>query len=362
MKQTRPGRIRRMFRLIRCRPSAKGWQGRVKVEGSLAGSARAVKRRTAGGRRASGRLDTAGQVPDRGPRPTTCLDLADGGIVMLESSGGKRVQHDVPVRLLAFVSVLGSMAALEVVLPWRPPGQSRVMRWTGNLGLVILGAVLVRLVLPTSAVGLAALGEQRGWGLLGELQLPLAIACAIGVLLLDLAIYLQHVLFHAVPALWRLHRVHHADLELDATTGVRFHPIELLLSAGIKCGVVVALGPPAVAVVLFEVLLNATSMFNHANVRLPVGLDRFLRWLIVTPAMHRVHHSTRKHETNSNFGFSSPWWDRLLGTYRERPELGEDMVVGLDELRDPAELRLDRLLTQPFRKAAAVEGGSAGGD
>jgi sterol desaturase/sphingolipid hydroxylase (fatty acid hydroxylase superfamily) len=174
------------------------------------------------------------------------------------------------------------------------------------------------------------------------------------VLILDFSIYLQHVVFHAVPALWRLHRMHHADLEFDVTTGLRFHPIEILLSMGIKFGVVAALGAPAVAVLIFEVLLNATSMFNHGNVRMPAGLDRALRWIVVTPDMHRVHHSVLPHETNSNFGFNLPWWDRLLGTYRAQPGAGhEAMTLGIEQFRDPGDLRLDRLLIQPFRGPAS---------
>jgi sterol desaturase/sphingolipid hydroxylase (fatty acid hydroxylase superfamily) len=158
------------------------------------------------------------------------------------------------------------------------------------------------------------------------------------------------VLFHAVPVLWRLHRVHHADLEIDVTTGARFHPIEILLSMGIKLGVIAALGTPAVAVLLFEVLLNATSMFNHSNVRMPARLDRVLRWIVVTPDMHRVHHSIVVHETNSNFGFNLPWWDRLFGTYRDQPAARhETMTVGIEQFRNPVEQRLDRMLTQPFR-------------
>jgi sterol desaturase/sphingolipid hydroxylase (fatty acid hydroxylase superfamily) len=175
----------------------------------------------------------------------------------------------------------------------------------------------------------------------------------LGVILLDLAIYLQHVLFHAVPALWRLHRMHHADLEFDVTTGTRFHPIEILLSMGIKLGVVAAFGMPAVSVLIFEVLLNATSMFNHGNVRIPLSVDRVLRWIVVTPDMHRVHHSISPRETNSNFGFNLPWWDRLFGTYRDQPAAGhEGMTIGIEQFRDPRELRLDRMLVQPFRGEA----------
>jgi sterol desaturase/sphingolipid hydroxylase (fatty acid hydroxylase superfamily) len=170
------------------------------------------------------------------------------------------------------------------------------------------------------------------------------------VIVLDLVIYLQHVLFHAVPALWRLHRMHHADLDFDVTTGARFHPIEIVLSMVIKLAAVVSLGAPAIAVLVFEVLLNATAMFNHGNIRLPLGFDRVLRLLVVTPDMHRVHHSTVTSETNSNFGFNLPWWDRLLGTYRAQPVAGhEDMTIGIALFREPQDLRLDRMLVQPFR-------------
>jgi sterol desaturase/sphingolipid hydroxylase (fatty acid hydroxylase superfamily)/rhodanese-related sulfurtransferase len=242
------------------------------------------------------------------------------------------------------------MALWEILAPRRQQVVGRLRRWPGNLGIVALDTLLVRLAFPTAAVGMALAAEANGWGLLPALALPPVAAVIAGVILLDLAIYLQHVLFHAVPVLWRLHRVHHADLEFDTTTGVRFHPIEILLSLAIKFGVIAALGTPAVAVVIFEVLLNATSLFNHGNVRLPQRLDRWLRWFVVTPEMHRVHHSIVPRETNSNFGFNLPWWDRLLGTYRAQPEAGhESMTIGIEQFRDPGELRLDRLLTQPFR-------------
>ncbi len=205
------------------------------------------------------------------------------------------------------------------------------------------------------AMGVALLAEARGWGLFNAFGIPTWVAVPAGVILLDLAIYLQHVLFHAVPALWRLHRMHHADLEFDVTTGVRFHPVEILLSMVIKLGVVAALGAPALAVLTFEVLLNATSMFSHGNVSLPAGLDRVLRWIVVTPEMHRVHHSVKAHETNSNFGFNLPWWDRLFGTYRDQPEAGHlGMTIGIAQFRDSAEQRLDHMLTQPFREDAKI--------
>jgi sterol desaturase/sphingolipid hydroxylase (fatty acid hydroxylase superfamily) len=245
------------------------------------------------------------------------------------------------------------MAAWEIFAPRRDQRIGRGRRWPSNIGVVALDTLLVRLLFPVTAVGVALLAEARGWGLFATLGLPAWASIVLGVMLLDLAIYLQHVLFHAVPALWRLHRMHHADLEFDVTTGARFHPIEILLSMGIKLGVVAALGVPALAVLIFEVLLNATSMFNHANVRIPKSIDRVLRWLVVTPDMHRVHHSIVRRETNSNFGFNLPWWDRLFGTYRDQPAAGhEGMTIGIEQFRDPQELRLDRMLVQPFRDEA----------
>ena len=253
------------------------------------------------------------------------------------------------IRLSCFIGFLAAMAAWEAILPRRRRSVSRWVRWPSNLGIVALNTLALRLTAPVATVGLAALGEQRGWGLLHNLPLPGWAKVAAAIVLLDLAIYLQHVMFHAVPALWRLHRMHHADLDFDVTTGVRFHPIEILLSMGVKLGVIAALGAPAVAVLIFEVLLNATSMFNHGNVSLPQPLDRALRWIVVTPDMHRVHHSAMPRETNSNFGFNLPWWDRLLGTYRPDPAAGhEGMTIGLDLFRDRRQLRLDRMLVQPF--------------
>ena len=253
-------------------------------------------------------------------------------------------------RLGVFVSVLLGMAVWEWLAPRRAQTIGRAVRWPGNLGIVALDTLLVRIAFPTAAVGLALIAEQRGWGLLNAVALPAWWAGLAAFVVLDLAIYLQHVLFHAVPAFWRLHRMHHADLEFDVTTGVRFHPLEILLSMGIKLAVVAALGPPAVAVMVFEILLNATSMFSHGNVRLPERLDRILRWVVVTPDMHRVHHSILPQETNSNFGFNLPWWDRLFGTYRSAPADGhESMTIGINQFRDARELRIDRMLLQPFR-------------
>lgn len=257
--------------------------------------------------------------------------------------------HEPIIRIGAFLCILIVMAAWEAAAPRRLRAFSRWVRWPSNLGLVFLNTLVLRLSIPLTAVGIAVLGEQRGWGLLNNVSLPGWGRLAISVLVLDLVIYLQHVLFHAVPALWRLHRMHHADLDFDATTGARFHPIEILLSMGIKLAVVAALGAPPIAVLVFEVVLNATAMFNHGNVGLPERLDRGLRWIIVTPDMHRVHHSVLPRETNSNFGFNLPWWDRLFGTYCAQPAAGQEgMAIGLDRLRDPGQLRLDRMLVQPF--------------
>ena len=253
------------------------------------------------------------------------------------------------LRLAVFLGVLVVMAGWELAAPRRRQDIPRVIRWTNNFALVVVDTVILRLTFPILAVGVALIAEERGWGLFNALDLPLWLAVLLSILLLDLAIYLQHVLFHVVPGLWRLHRMHHADLEFDVTTGLRFHPVEIVLSMVIKLAVVAALGAPAVAVLLFEVLLNATALFNHANIRLPAGADRVLRWVMVTPDMHRVHHSMIPAETNSNFGFNLPWWDRLLGTYRAQPEAGhEGMTIGIEQFRTPRDLWLDRMLVQPL--------------
>ncbi|MPZ11143.1 MAG: sterol desaturase family protein [Kiloniellaceae bacterium] len=258
------------------------------------------------------------------------------------------------LRLAFFFGVLVALMLAEAAVPRRRREIPRLTRWSGNLGIVVVDTLLLRLAFPVVAVGFAVIAEERGWGLFNAVEVPAWLAFAVSLLALDLAIYLQHVMFHAVPALWRLHRMHHADLEFDVTTGLRFHPVEILLSMGLKLAVVAALGPPAAAVLVFEVLLNATSMFNHANLKLPLGLDRVLRWLVVTPDMHRVHHSIHPNETNSNFGFNLPWWDRLLGTYRAQPRDGhEAMTIGIEQFRTRGDLRLDRMLIQPLKGPAS---------
>jgi len=260
---------------------------------------------------------------------------------------------ELAARLLFAAAVFAIMAAWEVWAPRRRLAAGRRSRWPGNLGIVVVDVLTVRLLVPTAAVGASLYAAGHGIGLLHYLNLRLSVAALLGFLVLDLAIYAQHVVFHQVPWLWRLHRMHHADLDIDATTGVRFHPIEIVLSLLIKLGVVAAIGAPALAVLVFEVLLNATSIFNHSNVRMPPPVDARVRWLVVTPDMHRVHHSIIRAETDSNFGFNFPWWDRLFGTYRAQPAQGhQGMTIGIDKFRDPAELRLDRMLTQPFRDDA----------
>ncbi|MDE1937946.1 MAG: sterol desaturase family protein [Alphaproteobacteria bacterium] len=257
--------------------------------------------------------------------------------------------HVTSARLALFLVVLLAMVGWEALAARRPLSVSRAIRWPNNLGIVMLNTAVLRLAFPTAAVGLALAGERHGWGLLNNILMPGWLRVVVAVALLDLVIYLQHVMFHAVPLLWRLHRVHHADIDFDVTTGLRFHPGEIVLSMVVKLGAVAALGAPAAGVLLFEVLLNATAMFNHGNVSLPVRVDRLVRWLVVTPDMHRVHHSVIPSETNTNFGFNLPWWDRLFGTYRDQPAAGHDgMTIGLDVFRDPAQLRIDRMLMQPF--------------
>jgi sterol desaturase/sphingolipid hydroxylase (fatty acid hydroxylase superfamily) len=260
------------------------------------------------------------------------------------------VQGEGLIRLAAFAIVFAAVALWEFAAARRKPLYRRRDRWPHNLGLLLVDAMVLRAVAPGAVIGVALLAENRGWGLLNLVSTPAWISFVAGVVLLDLIIYFQHVMFHAVPTLWRLHRVHHADLDFDVTTGIRFHPIEILISTLIKCAAVAAIGAPAIAVLVFEVLLNATAMFNHANASLPSTVDRWARWFVVTPDMHRVHHSVQYDESSSNFGFNVPWWDRVFGTYRAQPRLGHDaMTIGVDAFRSAEDLGLDQLLIQPFR-------------
>ena len=259
-------------------------------------------------------------------------------------------QYEVNIRLGFFFGIFAIMALWEMVAPRRALTVSKTVRWANNLGLVFLNSFVLRLLFPAAAVGMAAFTAEQGWGILNYYQLPLTLSVVLVVVTMDFIIYLQHVLVHAVPALWRLHRVHHADLDYDVTTGARFHPIEIILSMLIKFATIVVLGPPVVAVVIFEVVLNAMAMFNHGNVRLPLGLDRVLRFLVVTPDMHRVHHSVEDNEANSNFGFNLSIWDRIFGTYIAQPRGGhEGMTIGIHKYREPRQVSwLPGLLALPF--------------
>jgi len=255
------------------------------------------------------------------------------------------------IRLGFFVGMFVLVGSWELVAPQRALSVSKTLRWANNLGLTVLNTIILRAVYPAAAVGVAAFAAANGWGVLNHFQVPTGLAVPLAVVTLDFLIWLQHVMFHAVPALWRLHRVHHADLDYDLTTGSRFHPIEMVLSMALKSAAVSLLGPPVVAVVLFEVLLSAGAMFNHGNIRLPASLDRALRWFIVTPDMHRVHHSVEDDETNSNFGFNLSVWDRLMGTYRAEPRAGQlGMTIGIRDQTAPADVvHALGMLVMPFR-------------
>jgi len=259
-----------------------------------------------------------------------------------------------PVRLGIFFTVLVLTMGWEVLAPRRALSHPRTRRWPSNLAIVALNTVIARLVFALAPVALApvtfaALAASKGWGAFNLTDWPWWLELVLAAVLLDFVIYLQHVMVHAVPVLWRLHRMHHTDTDYDVTTGSRFHPVEIVMSLGIKFCAIALIGAPAAAVLIFEILLNATAMFNHGNVRLPRALDRVLRWIVVTPDMHRVHHSVIPGETNSNFGFNLPWWDRLFGTYRDQPAAGhEGMTIGIEAFRQPVDLRLDHLLVQPF--------------
>jgi len=256
--------------------------------------------------------------------------------------------NELVIRLGFFFGVFTIMAIWELLAPRRSLTTPKSGRWLNNLSLVFLNSILLRIIFPVTAVGVALIASERQWGLFNNIELPTWSAVIMAVVIMDFVIYLQHVLFHAIPMLWRLHMMHHTDLDIDVTTGNRFHPLEIILSMIIKMTVIIVIGPPVLAVIIFEVVLNATSMFNHSNVRLPGHIDRVLRLLIVTPDMHRVHHSVIKRETNSNYGFNLPWWDRLFGTYRDQPYAGHiAMTIGLEHYRDPQQLTLPRLLILP---------------
>lgn len=261
------------------------------------------------------------------------------------------MENEVFLRITSFFGILFFIALWEIVAPRRPLTSRKGPRWFANLSMIAIATLLIRFTFPLLPVGLAIIAQERGWGILNLISLPSWLAVTIALLALDLVIYLQHVMFHFLPILWRLHRMHHSDLDLDASTGNRFHPMEIMISIGIKLGAVLIIGPSPFAVLLFEILLNAAAIFNHGNIRIPLGIDRWLRTVLVTPDMHRVHHSILPRETNSNFGFSLSWWDFLCGTYRAQPGAGHlEMTIGLKQYRNPARLTLPRLLVQPFER------------
>ncbi len=265
------------------------------------------------------------------------------------------MEFDIWIRVIAFVTVFGLMASWESLAPRRQLSALRLRRWVANLSVAALNTAVIRLLLASGAVGVAMVAAEQGWGILNLFHWPMWVEVMLAVLLLDLVIYLQHVTFHVVPGLWKFHMVHHADPDSDVTTAVRFHPVEAVLSLLIKIAGVVILGASPAAVLAFEVILNGMAMFNHANVRILPWMDRVLRWIVVTPDMHRIHHSVIPRETNSNFGFNLAWWDRLLGTYLADPTHAHDrMTLGLKQFRSLACLRLLNLLKLPFRQAAGT--------
>ena len=259
-------------------------------------------------------------------------------------------EYEILMRLGFFFGVFFIMALWEIIAPRRELILPKLLRWSNNLVLVVMNSLILRLLFPAAAIGMASFASEQGWGVFNYYEVSFPVAVIASVVIMDAMIYLQHVMVHAVPMLWRLHRVHHADPDFDVTTGARFHPLEIILSMLIKFAVIIVLGPPVMAVFIFEVLLNATAMFNHSNIRLNTSFDKYLRLLVVTPDMHRVHHSVEADETNSNFGFNLPWWDRLFGTYRAQPRAGhKDMTIGIHGFNQPKQVTwLSGILTLPF--------------
>jgi sterol desaturase/sphingolipid hydroxylase (fatty acid hydroxylase superfamily) len=259
------------------------------------------------------------------------------------------VEHEAAIRLGFFFGIFILVAIWELMSPRRVLKTSKAVRWASNMGVVAVDTLTVRLVFPIIGIHVAFAAQEKGFGLLNVIDMPEWMALIIGILVLDLVVYLQHLMFHSVPLIWRLHMMHHADIDIDVTTGLRFHPIEIILSMVIKMTAIAALGPSVFTVILFEIILNGTAMFNHGNIKLPLSLDRYLRLLVVTPDMHRVHHSVTIRETNSNFGFNFPWWDRLFGTYRSQPVAGhEGMTIGLAQFRDPKKNNFWHMMVLPF--------------
>ncbi len=254
------------------------------------------------------------------------------------------------IRMSFFFGMLVLIGLWELAAPKRALTISKSVRWINNLGLVFFNSFLLRVLFPAAAVGVVVFASEQGWGLFNYVEVPFWFEVVASIIIMDFVIYIQHVMVHAIPVLWRLHRLHHADLDYDVTTGARFHPIEIILSMLIKFATILLLGPAVIAVIIFEVMLNATAMFNHGNISLPKTLDKYLRLILVTPDMHRVHHSIEDDEANSNFGFSLPWWDRLFGTYRDQPRAGHQaMTIGINKYRDPKQVSwLPGMLMLPF--------------
>ncbi len=260
------------------------------------------------------------------------------------------ISNEKYIRMGFFFGMIILIGLWEILAPKRVLTVSKTVRWVNNLGLVFFNIFILRVLFPVAAVGVATIATYNGWGLFNYFEVPFWLAVVATVIIMDFVIYIQHVMVHAIPVLWRLHRVHHADLDYDVTTGSRFHTLEIILSMLIKFATILLLGPPIVAVIIFEVILNATAMFNHGNISLPKTFDKYLRLFLVTPDMHRVHHSVEDDEANSNFGFSLPWWDRLFGTYRDQPRAGhEGMTIGIHKYRDVKQVSwLPGMLALPF--------------
>jgi sterol desaturase/sphingolipid hydroxylase (fatty acid hydroxylase superfamily) len=261
------------------------------------------------------------------------------------------MQYEKEIRMSFFFGMLIFVGLWELFAPRRALTVSKLIRWVNNLGLVFFNSFIIHLVFPIAAIAVASIAQENQWGLLNNIDIPIALAAVLSVVIMDFIIYVQHVMVHAIPVLWRLHRVHHADLDYDVTTGSRFHPLEIILSMGIKFCTIVLLGPPVFAVIIFEIMLNATAMFNHGNIRLPLKVDAILRLFVVTPDMHRVHHSIEDDETNSNFGFSIPWWDRVFGTYRAQPRAGHiGMTIGIHKFKNTKDTSwITGMLVLPFK-------------
>ena len=259
------------------------------------------------------------------------------------------VNNEIFIRLIFFFGIFSTITIWEILAPKRTLILPKTLRWANNLGLVVFNSFVLRLILPIAAVGMATFASNKGWGIFNYYELPIMLSVLISIIAMDFIIYLQHVMMHAVPLFWRLHRVHHADLDYDVTTGSRFHTIEIILSMLIKLAIIIILGAPVVAVIIFEVILNAMAMFNHGNIGLPNKLDRLLRWFIVTPDMHRIHHSVEVDETNSNFGFNLSCWDRWFGTYRNESR-NSHINIGIHNFTEPKQVMwITGMLILPFK-------------